>query len=122
VPLVAGLEYPGAGAGGDDVVAEERAKRPLEDIGVLVLARVPMERCRERARGEWVVDDGETFACFGAFDLPHDAESTDLDMLTSVRRNRDSVELRAHEVSFRVTVVFTEIRRYPAPRSVSTGG
>jgi hypothetical protein len=49
---------------------------------------------------ERVVHDGETLVCFCAFDLPDDAEPTELDLFASLCRNRDSVQLRAHTVSF----------------------
>jgi hypothetical protein len=44
------LEDEVAGPGLDHVVAEQRAHAALEHEAVLVLARVPVERRRERAR------------------------------------------------------------------------
>src|SRR4029077_2377454 len=99
VPLIARLEHPRAGAGSDDLVAEECAELSLEHVGVLVLLRMAMEGRGERARCERVMDDGEAPVCLGPFDLPDDAEPTELDAFTSVCRNRDSVELRAHGLS-----------------------
>src|SRR4051794_4124651 len=48
VPLVARLEDPGARAGAHDLVAEERAERAGEYVGVLVLAVVAVQGRGER--------------------------------------------------------------------------
>jgi hypothetical protein len=47
-----------------------------------------------------MVHDGEAPVCFGTLDLPDNAEPTELDLFASVCRDRDSVQLRAHTVSF----------------------
>ena len=99
MPLVAGLEHPGFGARLYDVVAEERAERSLEHVGVLVLARMPMERCGQSTRCKRVVDDGDALVRLGTFDLPDDAQPTELDLFASLCRDRDPVQLRAHTVS-----------------------
>ena len=57
---------------------------------------MPMKWRRESTRGERVVDDGEALTSLCPFDLPDDAEPTELDALTTVCRNRDSVQLGAH--------------------------
>jgi hypothetical protein len=79
-----------------------------------------VERRGQSPWGERVVDDGEALGGFSAFDLPDDAEPTDLDVFTSVRGNRNSVELHAHSASFRYTVVFTRIGSYRTACTVST--
>ena len=106
MPLVARLEHPRAGAGGDDIVAEKRAERSLEHVGVLVLLRMPMEWRGESARRERVMHDGEAPVASAPSifqTMPSPPSST---LLTSVCRNRDSVELRAHGLSsFSVNII-----------------
>src|SRR4030095_1778643 len=50
VPLVARLEDQVTGSAEHHVVAKQRADASLDDVAVLVLTRVTMERCRQRAR------------------------------------------------------------------------
>src|SRR5581483_1157701 len=59
VPLVPRLEDEIARARLDDVVAEQRAHPALEDEAVLVLARVQMERRRQRPRRHRMLDERE---------------------------------------------------------------
>ena len=59
VPLVARLEDEIAGAADHDVIAQQRTDTSLEDVAVLVLARVPMHRRSQRARRHGVFDERE---------------------------------------------------------------
>src|SRR5215217_1929615 len=59
VPLVARLEDQVARAGLDDLVAEQRAHAAFQDEGVLVLARVQVQRRRERPRRHRMLDERE---------------------------------------------------------------
>jgi len=100
MPLIPGLEHPGSGLSRHDVVAEQRTERPCQHVRVLVLARVPVERCGERPRCQWMVDNGEAPLGFCPFDLPDDAESPEVDALPFVRPDRDRGELVGHCSSF----------------------
>ena len=61
-----------AGAGFDDVVAEQGAHAALEHVAVLVLAVVAMQRRGERARAHRVLDQREALAGLVAVDHePH---------------------------------------------------
>src|SRR5204862_7895226 len=62
VPLVARLVDEVTGPRLDDVVAEQRAHAPLEDVAVLVLARVQVQRRGERARRHRMLDEREALA------------------------------------------------------------
>src|SRR4051812_3631408 len=93
MPLVARLEHPGARAGGDDLVAQQRSERSLEHVGVLVLARVAVQRRGQGAWGERMVDDRESLARLGSLDLPGDAQAREVDVLAAVRRDRDAAGL-----------------------------
>jgi Bacterial regulatory proteins, tetR family len=63
-----------AGLGVDDVVAEQRAHPPFEHEGVLVLARVAVQRRREAARGHRVLHEREP-AVAGLVRVDHEAHA-----------------------------------------------
>src|SRR6476646_3668394 len=84
VPLVTRLEDEVAGAGLDDVVAEEGAHPALEDVAVLVLARVPVQRGGERARRHRVLDEREALARVDAVDQEADADAAEEALLPLV--------------------------------------
>jgi hypothetical protein len=73
VPLAPGLEDEVARPGLDDVVAELSAHPPLEHEAVLVLMGVTVKRCREPARADRVLDQGETAA--GLLGPGHEADA-----------------------------------------------
>src|SRR5919109_785552 len=73
VPLVAWLEDEVPRPRFDDLVAQQGAHPPLEDVAVLVLARVQVQRRRERARRHRVLDEREALA--GLEPVDHEAHA-----------------------------------------------
>lgn len=59
VPLTARLEGQIARLRVDDIVAEQRAQPPLEDVAVLVLTGMPVERRGEVPRPDRMLDERE---------------------------------------------------------------
>jgi hypothetical protein len=77
VPLVARLEDQVAWAADHDLVAEQRAHLPLDDVAVFVLARMAVQQCRERARRERVLDEREPVASLLTVDHEADADAAE---------------------------------------------
>jgi len=77
VPLVARLVDQVARAGLDDLVAEQRAHAALQDVAVLVLARVEVQRGGEGARRHRVLDQREALAGLRAVDHEADADAAE---------------------------------------------
>jgi hypothetical protein len=64
-----------ARTGLDDVVTEQRAHPALEDVAVLVLARVPVQRRRQRARRHRMLDEREALGGLRPVDHEADADA-----------------------------------------------
>jgi len=79
VPLPARLEDEVADIGEHDVVAELRAHATLDDVAVLVLVRVPVQRRAQPARRDRVLDKREASAGLGAPDHESHAEGGEVD-------------------------------------------
>src|SRR5919198_6668738 len=77
VPLVARLEDEVAGTCLHDVVPEQGAHAPLEHEAVLVLARVEVQRRRERARGHRMLDEREALLRLVAVDHESHADAAE---------------------------------------------
>ena len=110
VPLVPRLEDEVTGAGLDDVVTEERPHPALEDVAVLVLARVPVQRGGERARRHRVLDEREALARVDAVDQEADADAPEEAFLPLVGGD-DPRDLRlrcSSRLSFHRTIVSRE--------------
>ena len=63
----------------NDFVAEQRSERSFEDVRVLVLVVVKVERSRERSTGNRMLDNREATGGLGALDLPDDSEAAEVD-------------------------------------------
>ena len=85
VPLVARLVDEVAGPGLDDVVAEQRAHPALDDVAVLVLARVAVEGGGERPRAHRVLDEREPVAGLHAVDHESNADAAEEAVLGVLR-------------------------------------
>jgi hypothetical protein len=77
VPLVARLEDQVAGLGHENLVAEQRADLPLQDVAVLVLSRVPVQRRGQGPRTHRVLDEREVTARLLPVDHEPDADAAE---------------------------------------------
>src|SRR5215212_1497763 len=78
VPLVAGLEDEVTLSRIDDLIAELCPHTTLQDVAVLVLVRVTMERGSERSRGDRMLNEGEPTAGFFAPDHEPNAKRSEI--------------------------------------------
>src|SRR5205823_12330757 len=77
VPLVAGLEDEVARAGLEDLVTQECAHAALQDVAVLVLARVAVQRRGQRSWSHRVLDQREPAAGLVAVDHEPHADASE---------------------------------------------
>ena len=102
VPLAARLDDIRAGARLHDAIAEQRAHLSREDVGDLVLARVAMQRRREPARRQRMLDDHHPAVGDLGPHLVHRAEVADHDFESVTRphdRGQVGFPLNGHRVS-----------------------
>src|SRR4051794_7863431 len=92
VPLTARLEHEVARPGHDDLAAEVRAHPALEHERVLVLAAVAVQRRRQRARRDRVLDEREAAAGLRRPRHEPDAEAAEVARLAVAGAD----DLRAH--------------------------
>ena len=110
-----GLKTRSPGPGLDDVVAEQRAHPALEDVAVLVLARVAVQRRGERARRHRVLDEREAAAGLVAVDHEPDADAAEEARLAVLRADHLRCRRLPSSVSFHRTVVSREILQDDRP-------
>jgi hypothetical protein len=78
VPLLSRLQHPGSWFSRDDVVAQQST----------IFAMVTMQRCRQRARRQLMMDYGEAAAGLRAVNLPLCAEPASVSFFTRLKRNQ----------------------------------
>src|SRR4029077_5218843 len=98
VPLVTGLEHQVADLGDEDLIAEQCPDLALQDVGVLVLSVVLVQRSRERARRHRMLDQGE--AAVGVLAVAHAPASDDSEKSSPSIPGANNLRLRCLHDSF----------------------
>src|SRR5579864_601908 len=97
VPLVVWREHQMTRTGVQYLVAKGRTHTSLQDVAVLVLVRVSMQRCSQRARGHRVLDHGEGAVRVLAVNHEPDADAPQEPSLAVARPN-DPCYRRRHRL------------------------
>ena len=71
----------------DDILAEQRAQTPPQNVGVFIFPMMKMQRRGERPRSERMMDDREAPIAGGTVEFPVDAQAAKVDAFSRISRD-----------------------------------